>query len=319
MKWSIYSLLLIASLFVSCKKDKIVPVLDEDLACDCTPIPVIDGPNTGYNYELDSIYFLFPQFNPNDDNEILFCKHNQVNNGHIDMFRYNLVTQQKTLLYSGTMFYAPSWGKKDWILFDQGDGQIWKMKSDGSNIALVTSGGAYFHPEWNEEGTEFMAFRGFVNTSDYYNGKIWSLEGVMLDSVDILPIAGDWKHQSNFGSLGSGNLIVVNPETKEVVNTIEGSYNLGYFSFDWISSNIGLLASNEGIFRVNIATSQREQLLSSCNSRIYTQATTNGNGSKIIYTEIVKTPINANTLRVTKNLVLMNTDGSGFSRLNIPM
>jgi hypothetical protein len=301
-------------LLVSCRKDKVQPI-EENEACDCTPIPLISGPTIGYNYVSDSIFFLSPQFNPNSDNEIIFTQNS--NAGQKTIYKYDLLTEQKIPIYEGAMNYAPNWGKQDWILFDKGDYQIWKMKSNGDSVTLVTTNGAYFHPEWNYDGTKFIAYHGFVDVSDYHVGTVWSSDGVILDTFSYPTLAGDWKHQEYYAGVSSHLLSIINPHTKETISTFNSTDAVAFNGFDWISDNYGVYTTNEGIFSLNTLTGKREKLYCSCNSVQYSQGSTNSDGSKILYRETVSTPIDANTLKVRNNLVIFDTDSWEFTRLDI--
>lgn len=293
----------------SCKKDKIAPLQNEDPGCDCTPIPALSGPNTGYDYINDSVYTFFPQFNPNNDNEILYCSITET--GEIDMVRMDLTTKQKTSLYTGIMNYAPSW-RGNSILFDKGDGQIWIMDDNGGNDHIVTSGGLFYHPKWNSDGTKFMSYHGFVNNSTHFNGKVWNSSGILLDSLDIVPTNGDWSFGDNFAYVSGGNIVITNSTNGEQLAQFDGDYNKPYLGFNWISETAGIATNVDGFFKIDVFSGDIEQLKCSCDSRVYSQGCANLDGSKVMFTETVYSPINANTLRVRKNLVVMGADGSGF-------
>lgn len=317
MKRVIY-ILSIPILLCSCKKD-IVPSQNDpsiNMECDCEPIPELEGPNNGYTYLEDTIYNFYPQYNPNNSNEILYCNFN--NSGGLVMNKFNIVSGQKTILYSGSMSYAPSWGKNDWILFDKADGQIWKMKSNGDSLTLATHGGAFFHPEWNESGEYFFTYQGGVDNSLYFNGKIWNLSGQIVDSIDIVYSNGDWRLQENFGFVTGNSIQVFDLINNSVIRTLTPAPPVNYNGFNWIRENEAIVTSTDGIYHYDILLDKLTLIKCTCDSRLFVQASINENGSKLIFTKITITPINTHTLLVKRELVEMSTIDYSFNTINLP-
>lgn len=311
-------ILLITHVLLGCKKDVPQNVNEQVCSeCDCNPIPELIDPNFGYTYVYDSIYKFYPQFNPNSNNEFLYCSFN--NTGGVKLNKHNLLTETSTTLYEGVMSYAPSWGNMDWIIFDKGDGQIWKMKSDGDSMELVTNGGLFFHPEFNKIGDLFFTYHGGVDNSTHFNGKIWDLSGVLVDSVDIVATNGDWSLNDKYGFVtGSGNIKIFDFQSGSFSQVIDANYNEPFLGFNWIDSDKAIVTRYDGIYLCDLSSGDLSLIHCGCNSRVYSQGSVSEDGQSILFSETTLTPTAPTTLLSTRRIILMSIDGSELQILNLP-
>src|ERR1043166_930597 len=96
-------IILLGVLTMSCKKDTV------NLFCQSLP----DAPSGfGWNY-IREANVTCPVFNPNNDDDLLFVSFNQ-GTGYV--YRYNLVSGEKHLIFHGNLLPPPQWGANDWIL-----------------------------------------------------------------------------------------------------------------------------------------------------------------------------------------------------------
>lgn len=303
-------------LLTSCRKDKVQHFAENpnSIECqDCTPIP--DG-NIGVldQYVQDTNYFTSAQFNPNNDNEIVYLEWTSLNE---KLFKLNLITLQKTLIFEGDFSGSHiSWGKNDWILFSLMDYQIWKIKSDGTQLTKVTSNGNWFHPEWNINGDLFIAYHGYVNSSQFYSGKVWNPSGNIIDSFNWSPLIGDWNSSIGYGCVYDARISVINP-IEDVFVSDYYSISSNYFSYNWINEDEALITSVNGIYNYNIITNKLNKIKCSCNSKIYSGGTVNNNRTKIIYSLSSLSRLNGSTILDKSNLVIMNVDGTNEEFIEI--
>ena len=319
VKYQTYSFLTVILLLYSCRKDKVPQISPENIieeACDCIPLSTS---NIGVfdQYIQGEKYYLWPQFNPNNDNEIIYV---ETSPGNIKLlYKLNLVTLEKTLIFEGKMPYEPSWGFDDWILLNLMDYQIWKIKSDGTQLTQVTSNGAWFHPEWSLSDDKFIAYHGYVDVNDFYSGVVWDVNGAVIDSFEWSPTVGSWRHPLYYGGVSTEKVVVIDPLANQFISTLNTDPNKSYNSFNWISEYEALLTNIDGMYRYNIYTKDITKLKCSCSSRWYIGGTTNSSNTKIIYQLALLTRIDGGTVQEERELVIMNFDGTDETIINIPL
>ncbi|HIP32425.1 MAG TPA: hypothetical protein EYG86_06675 [Crocinitomicaceae bacterium] len=287
--------------------------------CDCVPYEPIQGYSTGYYYEYEPTFATDAQFNPNNNDEILYLE--QGANIPDAIYKLNLLTNQKELIYSGGVIYNPVWGKQDWIVFSLLAGnQIWKIKSNGDSLSQVTYGGFWFHPKWNFTGDEFTAYRGFVNPNEYYQGGVWSVDGALVDTFSWISSLGDWNNSNDYFGVAKQNIFkVINPYTNQTLSTISsGDTNVFFGGFRWISDSEGIIIKRGGIYRINIWTKKMTQLKCVCNSVQYSNGSVSNDGTKILYIRNTFTRFGGSGLSVINHIVTIDTQLGTEIVLNVP-
>lgn len=303
---SIYLVLFVLVLF-SCKKDKVPVNVLETEQCDCIPIPENSGPTFGYTEVPDSTYYLWPEYNPFNDNEILYLDASYPINQR-KLFKFNLLTKQKVLIYEGAIIGKSSWAKNDWIVLTLNDHQIWKIKSNGDSLTKLTNNGNWFHPEMNKNRDRFICYKG--NAEPQFSA-IYDLNGTILDTFSCYAAQGSWDHSTYYANIVTDKISIINPFSNNVVKVITSSTaDLPYLDFFWISDAEGIFTNENGIFRININSLNSSKLKCSCDSKRYESGSMNLSNTKMLFNKFVYTKIDNSTLGVDGQLVLLNLDGS---------
>jgi hypothetical protein len=313
MKKIVLFLLILSSVF-SCRKDSevIIPevplVVDDSVYCECTPIP--PGPIIGYSYSYQPNYYVYASFNPNNDDEIVYFDLNAV-------YKYNLVTKVKTMLYQGQITSELNWGINDWIVFR--DNGIWKVKSDGSNLSLLPNSGSYNSPKWNNDGTKMVC------TDNNNMGKTILINeiGFVLDTLENCrtTFGSSWNHSEYLFSrmTYNANLIISNPNTDEASFDFSISNNFDTYTGClneinkggggvWVNDEV-YYAHSLGIFKLNLL-GESELVKQVCNTEYFTSPTLNQSKTKILWIKNESIYIDEFTLEAAKQLYVMSLDGT---------
>jgi hypothetical protein len=301
-------LLFILGVFLtSCRKDKMamLPILNNEVdTCSCVAVPPIEGYGAGYNFVQDSNYLNFPIFNPNNEDEIIYGKN--LPNGSMSLIKYNLVTKTKTLIFEGQIFGYPSWGKSNWIVFVNGYNGLYRIRPDGTQLSMIVPGGLQFHPKFNKNGDRFVTYHGFLQNS-IYSGKIWNLDGELLDSISYYGSKNlDWNMQNNISTQIGDSLFIIDPENKKRLAGYSALFGGTTFmsEFIWINQNEALVRLSNENYKFNIWTGAFQKLFCSCSSRTYAQANINGDATKVVYNKLTYKKIDYMTLAVTSRVAV---------------
>lgn len=309
-----------ASIFLipGCKKDLDIVESPIENQGECTPIlpcnqVTIGG---GYTYIYDPNSSTTPFFNPNNDNEFLFvspCTGN-INEKCIKIF--NLQTKNTFTLYTGSLYYAPRWGKNDWILFCQDDENIYKIKSNGDSLTKLTNLNNLHHPIWNYDGTKFLAF---TEASNLFS-LLFDMNGNILDTI--------YFGQTSNSNFQNPNYIVSN-ECHNVsffnlnTNNIEFNYNYSklisamWGSVFWLSDNEVIYSNIAGLNRLSIPSLNNQNFKKSCNSKLYQWGDINSSKTKMIWSRGDYTQIDECTLKFKSRIYLMDIDGNNEQEIDL--
>ncbi|PHR47769.1 MAG: hypothetical protein COA32_07395 [Fluviicola sp.] len=315
----VYITLIVGTLLCSCRKDKVPFVAQENASdtCDCQPIPTIEGYSTGYNHIHDSVYLSFPRFNPNNNDEIMFAEWGE--NGQRILYKYNLITKSKSIIFEGTIFGTPDWGKSGWIIFTRGYDGLFRVRPDGSELSLLVPGGTQFHPKFNESGDKFITYHGFTDAG-FYPGKIWDIEGDLLDSINIdwsgLSV---WQKQNNIACRVNETFLIVDPINKETLKTHDPYFgtNTLVSSFVWLNENEALISLIDGVYKLQVWTGQLEKLVCGCSSQRYYCGNVNSDGTKVICNKLSYKKMEGLNLLVTSSIVIFDIDNMSFEEIEI--
>jgi Tol biopolymer transport system component len=294
-----FSILLICLLFVSCKRDVSVPVTNKagnaNQPCvDTLKIPPFN--DTSYH---------FARFNPNNSNEIIYVQALQSQN-LTRLIKKNLSTGAETFIIND-IWDMPDWSVKDWIVFNHADNQVWKIKSNGDSLTLLTTnmqGG--FYAIWSPDGSKIA-----YNTAWPVYTSICNENGNALDSLPYhVNYLAQWSKDGMYiGGLANegdnANIAYQNAFTKvaykptnNVANATASNRITCYVSWTPDSQNI-IWCSWSGLYKTNITTNQTILLKECCNQRFYTSVSVSSDGQKII----------AESIGVASGLCLMDIDG----------
>lgn len=158
--------------------------------CDTAIIPELPEINQGYIVHEDATNVKFASFNPNNSNEIVFCRKSNGATKEINV--YDRQTHTSRLLTSMQIISPPKWGNNGWILLNAGN--IYKIKGNGDSLEVIAKG---YSSEWNYDGSKFAY--------DVLNGNTKHYIGVVQDFAtgkkDTLPFTLDshisWQNQDN--------------------------------------------------------------------------------------------------------------------------
>jgi hypothetical protein len=286
----------------------------------CEPLAPWSGGMFDQTYH-DSISYCSPLFNPNNNDEIIFLQYNEPYSLTPSLYKLNLITGEKTFIYEGPLSGIDiTWGDDDWILLPLTDHQIWKIKSDGSNLTQVTSDGKWFHPVFNPDGNRFVAWRGYVNNnSENYRYKIWDMNGNVIDSFFLQEcLVAKWSNTGFGGTNSTEDIIVMDPSSGEIISQINTPLE-NYQHFSWISESEALITALKGVFRYNIYSHTFTKLKCHCSSRRFLISTVNNDQSKVIFQVTEYRRLEDEPTIMTKSyLVMTNIDGTNEQVIDIP-
>jgi hypothetical protein len=95
--------------------------------------------------------------NPNNDYEFIYYKPYYVESDGIGkLYKYNVRTSERLLLYAGELLSSPSWGKNGWILLNTIDRKMWRVKENGDSLQILDDSYLCHGGLWNYQGDKFM-------------------------------------------------------------------------------------------------------------------------------------------------------------------
>ncbi|MEX1191192.1 MAG: hypothetical protein WED10_12190 [Brumimicrobium sp.] len=321
IKLSYITLFLVLLTLLACRKDKVpfseIPSDTID-TCDCVPIEMPDGYTPGFNFINDSIYYKFPRFNPNNENEIIFTELGQGNDKFI--YKYNLLTNSKNLVYQGLLFGSPEWGKSNWIIFTRGYNGVYRVRPDGTNLSLLIPGGLQFHPTFNDSDNQILTYHGFA-PSGTYPAKIWNLDGELIDSMkyDIGSLF-NWENQDYVSAIVGDSLLIIDPINKDVLRQYDPIFEFGsnafIHEFVWLTENEALVG-NDGLYKMNVWSGQREKVACGCSSLRYKYGDANEAGTKVLFNKVEYDKVATLTLKVKLSIVIFDVETNSFETIDI--
>jgi len=307
------TLLLVLLILTSCCKkedeEEITPPISDCLELGIPPL-------NDWTYLVDTNYYMYPCFNPNNSNEIIFTKKNNATDV-TKLYKYNLQTQEKTLLHVGYQIFPSNWGSNDWILLNLAGNSIWKIKSDGSELTQLTNTGNDFNPIWNMDATMFGAFRGLF-ADNLQKTILYTPEAIPIDTLDHSGVGTNscWSLNSLTCSAGENGPVVYDLLNDSVVFTQLRSCNRVVGSH-WINQSEFLWSYEEGIFKTNYITGSTELVKESCRTRLYFDPTFHPSLNKFIWCRVDLKQLNAFQIEVKSRLFMMNPDGSNETEIII--
>lgn len=142
------------------------------------------SPPPAYGNEVtpeQTVHYTCPSINPNNPNQFVCFKQDFNWPPEVSIITYDMNTGVENVLFtfSGVMHGNLLWGKKDWIAFTQGQGNIRIFKSDGSNDHQIVESsrmnfGSGSGPSWTPDG----------NMINYY--KINPTIGFLCDTTGTI-------------------------------------------------------------------------------------------------------------------------------------
>lgn len=259
----------------------------------------------------------FPQFNPNNSFELLFASQEDAY-GRSKLWKYNLVTKSKDLIYHGSVVFQPSWGRNGWILLNHLRGDVSKIKDNGDSLTLIRNSLLDWHPKWDYEGKNFIVMN---DSSGTYRIILANSDGIGIDTFNYGFTPGSsWDHPQYIATVSRDNLSILDP----LNNDLEYLYR-----FDRIGGGEGAIwlkdqetivwANRNGLHRTNIRTKVTRQIEETCKISRYLYGTYSSGLDKMVWQKSgsIRSEDDPQTIIVSHSLIMMDPDGSNQEVLNI--
>lgn len=294
----------------SCKPSEI-----PDNEGDCIEI-VSDSPFGFYIQKYPPYIFLAPCFNPNNGNEFIYIRQN-ITTSERELYKFDIINDT-SLLIKGNVTGYPKWGKKDWILIELNDQNIWKIKSNGDSLTLLSSEGIYSDDAvWNQSGTKFI-FR--LHYGDSVNSVICNLDGsIETQTSDIIYEGGVWASSSDkilyatslaedYGIAWMDTNLTESHKFKLMASKNGWDILMG---MAWMADNENVLWSTGSTVSItNIYSGSTSELLKNCDSKKYQFPSVSPDGTKILFEKEFTTEVSEVELFIEYKIVIINVDGS---------
>lgn len=311
-----FSIILISVLF-GCKK-KEIQIVETSQTCDCPTFPEGQNNNVELQEVLDTIINLHSQYNPSDNNEIMFIT---IENNSNKLYRYNLLNQNKQLVKEFTKILSFDWGINDWILLELGDKNIWRMKSNGDSLEQVSAGRPYFHPKWNYDCSKIMAYMYIPQEKSQI--EILSSQGELMDSIingtmNDFCMYGSWKNSNELiiGSLGN-EVKVIDPINKQII--LSKLFPEEITEVVWLNSNEIIANAPYGLYKMNINTQDISKLRCQCPVISYQKPNAKTDGSGLTITKMTYDQIGTSIyVNVKSEIIEVLSNGSNEKTINLP-
>jgi hypothetical protein len=310
----ICSLCLIAC---ACAQRNVIPVIDTVLECDkCSDFP-IEAISLGQRrFKPDTIDYAHPTVNPKDPNEIIYMSNLMAKKQKL--YKYNLITKAKALIYEGAFVFPPKWSSQDWILLNTGSEKLSKMKSNGDSLISFTMSPENYLVDWSLDGSQFLFYKEASNHYTYIARK----DGVIQDSVKVrAEWAGSWQHPRGWLLTFWLNSVLiqdmVSKRTLKVI-PIEDQSRINLLQAQWINEDSFIISSLSGIYVVNVLTEQVKKIKCACETWRYSSISYSPANRKIIAERNEFNLDSDGAYLVTSRIVRMNLDGGQEEAVNIP-
>jgi hypothetical protein len=301
-------LIIIALKLVSCRKDPSIantPPLDT-IHATCELYPPYTGYQGGWTLVEDTIQNIMPYFNPNDGNEFVYVHKDYTASPSTSIRIYNISAGTNSTIWQGDVWSRPKWGKTDWIVFTSNDENIYKIKSDGTNLTQLTFSGGYHYPEFNSTGDSIMAMYEYKN----FNSYIFDLNGNKVDSIGYsIDNYSNWQRPGIVVTFMYDYLHVYDVWNDTNISSFHFSEYVAYYgSVNWINSNEFLLSTINGIYKANADLTSVEKLNQVCHS-IFHNGSVSPDKTKIIWERYDYSYIDVQNLKLEIPIMIVDQNG----------
>ena len=297
---ALYLFIIISFLLVFCKKEK-----------QAEPVPSDDCEDIEINYK----HAKWPCICPFDKNKMVYMLVDYTTNQELLRIQDLQTGEARPLVDGKSIVYRPSWSVKDWILFGNAYGEIFKIKSNGDSLQKLL-GPSYFYPLWSPKGDKFLV-------TPYAGGggaRLVSENGKILDTFPYGKYA--W-HPTDDNIIAArfpdNNAIVqynIADGSKRLIVTPKDIIGIDRSSgFAWADTqNIIWFAQEYGIFSSNITTGITKKLRTQCKNASYYSLTTNP-GEPNFYADRQDMKMVSDTPWNQVNIWKISIDGKNISRI----
>lgn len=289
-------------LFISCRKNELNP---NEQNQQCIPFPPEYYNHVGWiTTQTELPRQLRPCFNPNNSNEILYQEDTNEGTG---IYKYNLLTKEKTLIVEESIVSQPSWGLNNWILLVFYDFNVWRVRPDGTELEQLTSEGGYYSPKWNVTGERFMTYTPGQQGYSY----IHEANGVVIDSIPFnVRNSYTWQKPDHIISHFENIYKLYEISSNAVIAEYEHTLSSGAGSVFWVGSEKIIYSNPNGIYTSNSLYQNISKLVDACDSRSYGIGDINHEKTLMIWTTSNKEYIGGGVVKVNTKLQLMDMNGN---------
>ena len=269
------------------------------------------------DYKSPDFTFKFPSFSPNNKNKICYVRID-MNTLNYELWTYDLILDEQEKLVD-YVWYAPVWGKQNWIVFDRTDNQLWKVKSNGDSLTQLTKSGTNIYSDWNPDGTEII-----FNSDVFPPGSsvliINSNGDIIFKFDEDFPIVSHptWSKDGNkLAYLGPGGLGYVSfPDS--IHHFLCSVAPTGIYNISWTPDSKSVYWTDmSGINKIEIATGVKQVIKQSCESKTYVHCEVSPDGKRLVSDRIDSKRIDPFTIFFESYIYLMNPDGSEEVRIDL--
>lgn len=253
-------------------------------------------------FSQDSVLY-WPSTNPNNFDEFVCEYGSKKSLGNAYVCTYNIRTKARKVIFSDLVDISPKWSKKNWILLSYND-QLWKVRSDGSQLTQLTHKGDYNnYASWSPDGSKIAVLR--VVGSDLFT-LILDENGKELDTIKGLQYEGEpWSPDAKKLPLytPSGGHGYYDLSTKSFVG-------LNLYIYAWFPDNKWIVVhGNSGLYRYNLETKEMVKFKSQCQNVGYDHLNISADGQKILFERTRRQGEGRNNLITSTRVGIMDLDG----------
>lgn len=300
------SFLIVSTIFLSgCvyhNEDELYP------ECDFPPSPGYE-----WNYDYSENYLAYPNFNPENGNEILFQRKPNSTTQNAELHKLNLTTGERELIYTGALISSSYWGKNDWILLNKTDYNIYKIKSNGDSLTQLTFTGNRLFPRWIEDYSKIICY-GFEA-----GGIIMSSDGMALDSISYFDNSASSSNLNHF-SLGHAESIAIfelGADTFKILSHLPHT-EIGVVGSEIINDSEIIWSTNSSIYKTVIGTGQTTRIKQFCDHYFgYSFPSYSPQLNKVVWKKSQTTVVDSQNLYEEAVIVIMNPDGTDEEEIEI--
>ena len=314
-------------IFFACQKE--TPVIKDpcDNAYDLRSMPydfIYKGPVSSTcntldicNLYPDSFCYYYPRVNPNNAYEICFIKEKSGSGGKTSLYKFDFCSNKVTFIAK-----IPSsdldWSKKDWIVFTGGNGQIWKIKSNGDSLIQLTNNGSFYDAKWSISATKLLI-------QGYDKMLITDENGNIFKKIPFIMTKYDWFDENTIIYYRiNDNMIdyfeyTISTEASKPLFSMNREDQRGEISIDR-DNRIVYVNQHSGLYQYNLNT-KKLSAVSEDYGNSYNLTRPQKMGTKILYWRFLVDTLTKGVPCCTNfrsHIAIMNLDGTNERQVLLP-
>lgn len=209
--------------------------------------PCVSGP---YYVQTTEYIYSNPLVNPHNPFEFIFLRRVNGSNSR-DLCRYNFCDNSVDVI-TQNVNYSLDWSVDDWIIFTGLNLQLWKVKSDGTQLTQLTNTGNFNnHARWNPDGTKYLYYDADLGTS---NMRISHADGSLDRILNVYMHRWTWLNNEEILFSTPSDVNKLNLESNVVTHlvSLSGTGVSNMYNKD----NSLFLTSSDGFYEFNLVTNE---------------------------------------------------------------